>query len=142
MAEGDGTIYNEFKFTILNGTHNLATAGNTIKVMLVTAHTPNIDTHTNYASVSADEESGAGYTATGETLGSQTTTKDTTNDKGVFDGADVLWTGLDVGTPSHTIVYNSTQDSLIIYFEITTASNGGNYTVAWDSGVNKILAIA
>lgn len=133
MAEGDGALYNEFKKEVLSGTINLANGGHTIKVVLVTGHTPDIDNHTGYSSISGDEESGTGYTAGGETLGSQAVTKDNTNDLGKFDGTDVTWSGLDVGTPSHTIMYDDTHatDCLIAYWELETASNGGDYTLQW-----------
>ncbi len=49
------------------------------------------------------------------------------------DCADPAWTGLDVGTPSHMVVYKSTGTSstspLICFMVISTPSNGGNYTV-------------
>ena len=131
MAEGDGVAYNEFKYQLLNGVHNLANAGDVIKTMLVTAHTPDIDTDTAYADASGDEESGTGYTATGETLAGQVTTKETATDRGKFDGTDETWTGLDVGTPNYAIMYNSTDDSLMAHWEIATASNGGDYTLNW-----------
>lgn len=133
MAEGDGAIYNNFKEQVMEGAFNLLT--DTLKVILVTGHTPDIDAHTGYADVSANEESGTGYTAGGETLASVTVVQDNTNDRGVFDAADVTWTGLDVGTPSHAILYDDTHasDLLIAYWEVTTASNGGNYTLQWNA---------
>jgi len=131
MAEGDGALYNDFKEQLLLGTIDLV--DDVIKLILVTGHTPDIDIHDQYSDVSGDEESGTGYTAGGETLGSKVVTQDNTNDRADFDAADVLWTGLDVGTPSHAIMYDDTHasDALIGYWEITTASNGGNYTVQW-----------
>ena len=133
MAEGDGAIYNDFKEQLLLGTHDLA--NDTIKVILVAGHTPDIDTHDTYSDVSANEESGTGYTAGGATLGSPAVSQDNTNDRAKFDGADVTWAGLDVGTPSHAIMYNDTPtspaDPLIAYWELATASNGGNYTLQW-----------
>lgn len=143
MAEGDGAVYNEFKFELLNGTYNLANGQDTLKMILVTGHTPDIDTHVNYASVSADEESGTGYTATGETIANQATSKDNTNDRGVLDGDDVTWTGLDVGTPSHGILYDVTaSNQLIAYWEVTTASNGGDYTLQFSTSPSAILYLS
>lgn len=141
MAEGDGVIYNEFKEELLKGT--IDCENDTFKLILVAGHTPNIDTHTGYSSVSGDEESGTGYTAGGETLASLTVTKDNTNDRASWDAADVTWTGLDVGTPSHAILYDDTvtspADCLVAYWEVTTASNGGNYTIQW--GANGIILL-
>ena len=141
MAEGDGALYNEFKFQLLNGAFNLANGGDVIKVILVTGHAPDIDVHTVYNDVKGDEEtdgtSPPAYTTGGETLASQATSKDIGDDEGVFDGDNITWTALDVGTPSHAIMYDEsgaspTEDYLMAYWEITTASNGGDYTLQFD----------
>jgi hypothetical protein len=138
MAQGDGVVYNDFKEQILKGVHNLASGGHTLKMILVSGYTPNIDTDQVYADVSGTEYgSSAGYTAGGETLGSQSVAQDNTNDRGVFDAADVTWTSLgplSPATPSHAILYNDTPtspaDPLAAYWEIgSTATNGGNYTL-------------
>jgi len=131
MAEGDGAIYNNFKEQVMEGEFNLLS--DVIKVGLVTGHAPNIDTHTMWADVSADEEAGAGYVAGGETLAGKTVEQDNANDRGVFDATNLTWAGLDVGTPSHAIMYDFTHasDLLIAYWELTTASNGGDYTLQW-----------
>lgn len=148
MAEGDGAIYNEFKETVMEGVFNLATGGDTLKIILVSGHTPDIDTHDVYADVSADEYgSGSGYTAGGETLTSQDVTEDTTNDRGVFDAADVTWSGLGAlspATPSDAILYDDTPgspaDPLICYWELgSTATNGGDYTLQF--GANGIVLL-
>ncbi len=53
------------------------------------------------------------------------------------DCADPSWAGLDVGTPSHAVFYKDTgaaaTSPLICVMEISTASNGGNYTIAIDA---------
>jgi len=135
MAEGNGVIYNEFKKEVLSGTIKLASGGHAINVILVTGHTVDIDTHTGYASVSGDEESGPGYTAGGETLTTQAVTKDNANNLAKFDADNVTWTALDVGTPSHAIAYDDTHasDCLIAAWEVTTASNGSDYTLEWNA---------
>ena len=140
MAQGDGVIYNEFKEELLKGTIDLD--GHTLKMILVTGYTPNIDSHSAYSDVSSYELSGTGYSAGGATLGSPTITKDTSNDKGVFDAADVTWSSINAGTPSHAILYDDTQasDCLIAYWEVTTATNGGNYTLQFGAGGVLTLA--
>lgn len=131
MAEGDGVIYNNFKHQVMEGEFDLL--NDTIKVILVTGHALDIDADTVLTDVSGDEEAGAGYTAGGETLTTPTVTVDNANDRGEFDGDDVTWTGLDVGTPSHAIMYDDTHasDLLIAAWEVTTPSNGGDYTLQW-----------
>jgi len=137
MAEGDGAIYNNFKEQVLNGAFNLGT--DTIKVILVSAHSPDIDTHTQYSDVSSDEYgAGSGYTVGGETLGGQSVTQDNTNDRAVFDGNDVQWSSLgplSPAIPSHAIMYSVTASNLLMcYWEIgTTGTNGGNWTLSFDA---------
>lgn len=135
MAEGDGVIYNQFKEQVLKGTHDLV--NNTIKVALVSSYTPDIDTDEIWTDVSGNEISGSGYSSGGATLGSKAVTQDNTNDRGKFDGADTVWTGLNAGTPSHAIMYDDTPtspaDPLMAYWVVTTPSNGGNYTLQWNS---------
>lgn len=139
MAQGDGALYNEFKKDLLKGLVDLDS--HTIKVMLVTGYTPNIDSHNGYSDVSGVEESGTGYSAGGATLSGAGVTEDTTNDRGVFDASDVTWTGINVGTPSHAIMYDDSHASkcLIAYWEVTTPTNGGNYTLQW--GATGIITL-
>ena len=138
MAEGDGVIYNIFKYSILNGEYDLDVGADTINAMLVSAYTPDIDAHTGYASVSGDEYTTAsGYTATGQALTSKATSQDNANDRGKWDAADTTWTSLgplSPAIPSDAILYDDTHAAklLILYFEIgVTATNGGNYTLSY-----------
>lgn len=150
MAEGDGAIYNNFKEIVLGGILDLAAAGDTIKTILVSGHTPNIDAaHSVLLNVSADEYgAGLGYTVGGETLAGQAVTQDDTNDRADFDGTDETWTSLGAlspATPSHAIMYDDTPtapqaDPLIAYWVLgTTATNGGDYTLQW--GANGIILL-
>lgn len=136
MAQGDIVFYNSAKKKILD--NDIDFLADTIKVALVAGYTPNIDTHDNWDDVNSNEESGAGYTAGGITLASKTVTVDTTNDQADIDAADITWSGLDVGTPSHAICYKDSgtpsTSPLIFHMEITTASNGGDYAIAWNAG--------
>lgn len=139
MAQGDGALYNEFKEELFLG--NIDMDGHTFKMILVTGYTPNIDSHNGYSDVSASEESGTGYTSGGSTLSNKGVTKDTTNDRAKFDADDVTWTGLNVGTPSHAILYDDSHGSkcLVAYWEVTTPTNGGNYTLQF--GANGIILL-
>lgn len=150
MAEGDGVIYNNFKEQVMEGVFNLASGGDAVQVTLHTSYTPDIDAHTIWGDtgVSTTEYgTGSNYTAGGATLGSQDATQDNTNDRGVFDAADVTWTALgplSPATPGHVLLWDDTQttpaDPLICYFVLgTTATNGGNYTLAF--GANGIILL-
>jgi hypothetical protein len=147
MAEGNGAIYNNFKEQVMEGIFDLSTGGDTLKMILVSGHTPNIDTHTVYADVSADEYgAGSGYTVGGETLTGQDVIQDNTNDRGEFDANDVPWTSLgplSPATPSHCILYDDTPISpvapLIAYWELgTTATNGGDYTLQFGAAIIRL----
>lgn len=150
MAEGDGAIYNNFKEQVMEGIFNLATGGDTVKVTLHTSYTPDIDAHGVWADTgvsSTEYGTGSGYTAGGKTLGSQDTTQDDANDRGVFDGTDVAWTSLGAlspATPGHTIIWDDTPaspaDPLLAYWELgATATNGGDYTLQF--GANGIILL-
>lgn len=150
MAEGDGAIYNNFKEQVMEGIFNLASGGDTIKATLHTSYTPNIDTHTVWADTgvsSTEYGTGSGYTAGGKTLASQDVTQDNTNDRGVFDAADLTWASLGAlspATPGHCIIWDDTPtspaDPLICYFELgSTATNGGDYTLQF--GANGIILL-
>lgn len=146
MAQGDGTLYNDFKEQVLKAIHDFS--ADTIKLTLHTSYTPNIDTHQVWADVSATEYGTAsGYTAGGKTLASVAVSQNNTSDRGEVDATDVTWTSLgplSPATPSHAILWNDTPtspaDPLIGYWELgTTATNGGNYTLQF--GANGFLWI-
>lgn len=147
MAQGDIVVFNDFKEQLFKKVHDMV--NDTIKVTLHTSYTPNIDSHQVRADVSSTEYSTAsGYTAGGVTLGSKAVTQDDTNDRAAFDAADAAWTSLgplSPATPSHAIIWNDTPtspaDPLICYVILgTTATNGGNYTLAWHA--NGILLLS
>lgn len=139
MAEGDGSIYNNFKEQVMEAQFNLANGQDAVRVILVSGYTPDIDTHTLLSDVSGDEYAGgSGYTIGGELLANQDTTQDNANDRGVFDADDLTWSSLGAlapATPSHAIMHDPTSGSLLIaYWEIgTTATNGGDWTLQWHS---------
>jgi len=140
MAEGDIIVYNDFKEQILLGIHDLSATG--LTVTLHTAYTPNIDSHQVWANVSATEYGTAsGYTAGGIELASLAVTQDDANDRSAWDAANAVWSSLGAltpATPSHAIIWNDTPispvDPLVCYVELgVTATNGGDYTLAWHS---------
>jgi hypothetical protein len=129
-------IYNSFKAKIMDGSIDLDT--DTIKVALVTStYTPNADTHDFFDDVT-NEVTGTGYTAGGATLGSKTVTVDTTDDEGVFDGADVTWTSSTI-TAHGAVIYKSTgtasTSALIVYLDFGSdkASSAGDFTIAFNA---------
>lgn len=85
-----------------------------------------------------DEYNGANYAR--KTLASKTVTKDSTNNKGVFDADDVTWTALGVGTrdAQASILYKhvtNDADSPPLYYQDTGgfpfAGNGSDVTIQY-----------
>lgn len=130
-------LYNNAKEQLLrSAVSDLAAVATDVRVSLHTGYTPDVDLHQVWADVSATQVTGAGYTAGGAAVATKTVTQDNVNDRAVFDGDDVTWTALNVGTPSHAIIRDATADILLGYWPVTTPSNGGNYTLAFDpSGI-------
>lgn len=135
-------IYNSFKSGLMEGGFDLDTAGDTIKVVLVTSsYTPDIDSHTQYSHIT-NQVVGDGYTAGGATLGSQEVTTDTTDDEGVFDAADVTWSSSTI-TARGAVLYKYVDDGgspaatspLICYFDFgeDKTSSSGDFTITWNS---------
>lgn len=110
----------------------------TVKVALV-------DTGTyTYASTDQFLSDLSGVVGTAQTLGSKTFTN------GVFDAADVTFTGVSGSSAEALVIYNDTgtaaTSNLIAYLDtgytnLPVTPNGGDITVTWDSGSNKIFAL-
>ena len=131
MASG---TYNQFKTELMNGTYQLAS--DTVKAALLdSSHAFDAD-NVGWASVSANEISGTGYTAGGETLTSTAVTQDDTDDEGVFDAADVSWESATFSA-SHAVLYDDTTtspaDALIcsIDFGGSQSVSAGTFTIQW-----------
>lgn len=123
-------VYNEGANGLLSGgTINWAT--DTIKARLVASS----------ATINKDDTVMTGHTAIGtdQTLASKTKTKDTTNDRIVFDAADPVWTAVAGGSTVGTVdifkfVTNDAGSTPIANLDITdTATNGGDITIQFDA---------
>jgi hypothetical protein len=110
----------------------------TIKVMLLTGHTENQDTHDFVNDVVANEVSGTGYTADGATLGSKAITYDTASDQVRMDAADTTWTTSTISA-TEAVVYKDTgtdaTSPLIGYidFGATVSTTAGTFQITWDA---------
>ncbi len=134
-------IPNAFKKNIMNGTIDLDT--DTVKVMLLTSsHTQNSDTQEFIDDVSANEVSGTGYTAGGETIANTAVTQDNTDDEGVWDGDDVTWSSSTI-TARYAAIYSDTGTPgtsaiiAILDFASDQSSSAGDFTIQW--GAEGIL---
>lgn len=145
MAEGDAHIYRSFKKRLMDGTFNLGS--DSIKCILVSGYTLDEDVHDAYGDVSADEITDASYSAA--TLSSLSVTSTGTGTgtacKGKWDAADVTFASLTGTDPNYAILYDDAvtgtiADSLIGAWELTTATNGGDYKLQWNA--NGIIRIS
>jgi hypothetical protein len=114
-------------------------SGATIKAALVkNTYSVNLATHEFLSDL------GANVLNTSQTLASKTETL------GVFDAADVTYTAVTTGdTALAVVLYKDTgtgsTSPLIAYIDTITgfplATNGGDITIQWDNGSNKIFAL-
>jgi hypothetical protein len=104
-------IFNRAKKKLLDAGINLGT--DTIKLALFTnSYTPNIDTDEFFSGISANQvAAGNGYTSGGVALANKATTVDTTDDKGVFDADDVVFTLTGPVTFRYAVLYKDTGNS-------------------------------
>lgn len=130
MASG---LYDNGRQLFLQG--DLDWANDTIKVALVDTgtYTADLATHDFYDDLS-------GVVGTDVTLTSKTTTA------GVADAADATFSSVSGATVEALVIYKSTGVSstspLIAYIDgISVTPNGGDITVVWDSGANKIFKL-
>lgn len=150
MAEGDGTILDEFLLELAKGSYNLST--DNLKMALMGAgHTPAQATDGQWSDVSADEATGTNYVAGGEALTATTANVrlvlNTTAHSLKFDINDVTWSSLSLASadnpPTYAYLYDDTHvsDFLICYWELgTTSTNGSNYKLTIHA--NGVLTIS
>jgi hypothetical protein len=129
-------VYNNYKSLALKG--SVAVLTDTIKVALFkSTYTPNIDTDIYFSDISANEASGTGYTSGGVTLTSPVVTTDTTNDRGVFSGANTTFSSVTLADFRYVVAYKSTgvagTSPLMSVYDLgsTQSSSGGSVTIQW-----------
>lgn len=112
-----------------------------IKVSLVRGYTPNVSTHDFLDDVAA---AGGTLVATSANLGTKTSTA------GVADAADVTYTTVSAGAScAHLVIYKDTgtpsTSALVGLIDTATGlpitPNGGDITIQWDNGSNKIFKL-
>ena len=139
-----GKLYGNLFETVFRG--EIDWDDDTIKVMLTTSsYTINQDTH-DYKNDITNEVSGTGYTATGETLASKTSTYTAGNNTFTLDAANTLWTTSTL-IARIAVVYDATPASdatrpLICYQDAgeNISTTAGTFTIQWHSdGIVKIV---
>jgi hypothetical protein len=140
-------VYTPFKEEVMEGLRDLATAGDTIKSLLV-MNTTTTDTEEDDKFVgditTLGENDGSGYTggfggAGRQTLAGQDVTQDTANNRGKFDGTDEAWTTLGAGANPlqgdilHIPITSDALSPMIVFvdFPSDVTLNGGDFTIQW-----------
>jgi len=130
-------VYNSLKKKLMDADIDLA--ADDIRVALVTSsYTPNQDTHEFFDDVT-NEVTGTGYVADGELLASKTVTQDDSNNKAVFDAANVVWTTSTI-TARGAVIYKDTgtpaTSPLICYVDFGSdkSSSTASFTIDWNTG--------
>jgi len=126
MAQGDGLILNQGKVGIA-GAWNLASGGDTFKMIICSGAEPGADGTINLANVT--QITAANYAAA--TLSTQALTQDDSGNLAKWDALDVTFTALGAPSAAETFcsLFDDTigSDPLLCYWTLTTQSNGGNY---------------
>lgn len=137
-------LYGQFLSQALNKEIDWDT--DTIKVALLTnAYTPDQDAHNYLDDVVANEVSGTGYTAGGNTLANKTNTYNAGTNVIVLDADDTTWSSSTI-TARYAVVYDATPATnatkpLIGYVDFGSdqSSSNGNFTITWDAtGIVRI----
>ena len=131
-------LYTKAKEAFLSGSINLSS--DTIKAILVDSadYTLNLATHDYLDDVPAAARVGSAVTLTSKSVTG-----------GVFDAADPTFTGVTGDQFEYIIIYKDTgtesTSPLIACIDSATGlpctPNGGDITVQWDNGANKIFAL-
>jgi len=128
MASG---IYDRAKANLMNGETDYE--ADTIKVALMDDNHSFTSTHNTWSDVSANEISGTGYTAGGETLANAAVTQGSTTK---WDADDVVWSNASF-TAYHAVIYDDTLagDDLIASIDFGGAKQVSNstFTISWDA---------
>jgi hypothetical protein len=137
-------LYGQFLSQALNKEIDWDT--DTIKVALLTnAYTPDQDAHNYLDDVVANEVSGTGYTAGGNTLANKTNTYNSGTNVIVLDADDTTWSSSTI-TARYAVIYDASPATnatrpLIGYVDFGSdqSSSNGNFTITWDAtGIVRI----
>jgi len=137
-------LYGQFLSQALNKEIDWDT--DTIKVALLSnAYTPDQDAHNYLDDVVANEVSGTGYTAGGNTLANKTNSYNSSTNVITLDADDTTWSSSTI-TARYAVIYDATPATnatkpLIGYVDFGSdqSSSNGNFTITWDAtGIVRI----
>jgi hypothetical protein len=137
-------LYGQFLSQALNKEIDWDT--DTIKVALLTnSYTPDQDAHNYFDDVVANEVTGTGYTAGGNTLANKTNNYNSSTNVIVLDADDTTWSSSTI-TARYAVIYDASPATnatrpLIGYVDFGSdqSSSNGNFTITWDAtGIVRI----
>jgi hypothetical protein len=137
-------LYGQFLSQALNKEIDWDT--DTIKVALLTnSYTPDQDAHNYLDDVIANEVTGTGYTAGGNTLANKTNSYNSSTNVIVLDADDTTWSSSTI-TARYAVIYDASPATnatrpLIGYVDFGSdqSSSNGNFTITWDAtGIVRI----
>jgi hypothetical protein len=137
-------LYGQFLSQALNKEIDWDT--DTIKVALLTnSYTPDQDAHNYLDDVVANEVTGTGYTAGGNTLANKTNSYNSATNVIVLDADDTTWSSSTI-TARYAVIYDASPATnatrpLIGYVDFGSdqSSSNGNFTITWDAtGIVRI----
>ena len=135
-------IYNSFKSGLMNGTFNLGSGGDVLKVALLIGYTANA-AHTQFSDVSSTEVSGTAYTSGGKII--TTVVDGTTSTAKIDTKGDVTWANSTI-TATGAVIYDTTAagSPLICYIDFggSQSTASGSFTLSWTGSSNVIVSIA
>jgi hypothetical protein len=133
-------LYNSFKLKGYDSSTKIDLDNDTIKIALLTSsYTPDIDTHDFFDDVSANESSGTGYPAGGNTLANTSWAVVTASDLAKWDADDTSWTISSSLSARYIVLYKSTgtpgTSPLIAYGDLgsTYSLSSGTISIAWNA---------
>lgn len=136
-------VYNKFKTQSLG---SLTLPTDDIRVLLVSSSYTFDADHHFVSDVVASELSGTGYARVA--LTSKTLTEDDTNDRSIFNAANLTYTAINAGTIDAAIVYKEAASDatrqLVCCLDITpkVPTNGGNINLNWAATIGILRAIS
>lgn len=143
MAQGDAHVYNNFKEQLLLKTIDCNTDVFKMALYTTTYAASEVD-GADPAYSATSEVVASGYTATGQSIGTPVVAQDDTNDRASWDddGTNVTWASLAAASPRMAKLYDDTTATkwLCIVWELTTDSNGGDYTLQFHANGMALLS--
>ena len=141
MAEGDAIVLNNFKEQLM--LKSIDCVNDTFKVALYSVAVASPDGAAPAYTVT-NEIVASGYVAGGATVVTPVVAQDDGNDWGNWDddGSNITWSSLATATILEATLYDDTTTPkwIIIFWEIATNSNGGDWTIQF--GADGILTLS